>query len=87
MRQRRRRPAGTPSVISSPKTGTRKFICTVGRLLYFDQQAVEAFWAARQQDVGTGWLGTAGAGRVTGAGRTGVDRAGSSASGPSRSIH
>ncbi|MER5995709.1 hypothetical protein [Streptomyces viridosporus] len=29
-------------------------VCTVGRIHYFDQQAVEAFWAAWQQDIGTG---------------------------------
>ncbi|MFE0678683.1 hypothetical protein [Streptomyces sp. NPDC058867] len=30
------------------------------RKQYFDQQAVEAFWAAWQEDVGTGRLGRAG---------------------------
>lgn len=33
-------------------------VCTVGRTLYFDQQAVEAFWTAWQQDVGTARLGS-----------------------------
>ncbi|MFE2823543.1 hypothetical protein [Streptomyces sp. NPDC059271] len=33
-------------------------VCTVGRTLYFDQQAVEAFWAAWQQDVGPAAPGT-----------------------------
>ncbi|MER7983393.1 hypothetical protein [Streptomyces sp. NPDC095817] len=33
-------------------------VCTVGRTMYFDQQAVEAFWSAWQQDVGTTRLGT-----------------------------
>ncbi|MFD5721687.1 hypothetical protein [Streptomyces sp. NPDC127036] len=49
--QRRERPEGRrhPDVV-----------LTVGRTLYFDQQAVEAFWAAWQQEVGTGRLGTAG---------------------------
>ncbi|MFE6335212.1 hypothetical protein ACFVOK_18635 [Streptomyces sp. NPDC057798] len=49
---------------------------TVGRTHYFDQQAVEAFWAAWQEDVGTGRLGTAG--RKPGDGRGGyggADRA------------
>ncbi len=47
---------------------------TVGRTHYFDQQAVESFWAAWQQDVGTGRLGRAGrppGGPATG----GADRA------------
>ncbi|WAZ18992.1 hypothetical protein STRCI_008672 [Streptomyces cinnabarinus] len=35
-------------------------VCTVERMHYFDQQAVEAFWAAWQQDVGTGLLGVSG---------------------------
>ncbi|MDU9001638.1 hypothetical protein [Streptomyces mirabilis] len=33
-------------------------VCTVGRTIYFDQQAVEAFWAAWQEDVGTAQLGS-----------------------------
>ncbi|MGW5637219.1 hypothetical protein [Streptomyces sp. NPDC003832] len=33
---------------------------TVKRTYYFDQQAVEAFWTAWQEDVGTGRLGRAG---------------------------
>ncbi|MFD6826585.1 hypothetical protein ACFWC5_40590 [Streptomyces sp. NPDC060085] len=33
-------------------------VCTVGRTVYFDQQAVEAFWTAWQQDVGTQRLGS-----------------------------
>jgi hypothetical protein len=36
-----------------------EIVCTVGRTHFFDQQAVEAFWAARQEDVGTGLLGAA----------------------------
>lgn len=50
---------------------------TVRRTHYFDQEAVEAFWAAWQQDVGTGRLGAAG--RKPGDGRGGnggVDRTG-----------
>lgn len=35
-------------------------VLTVGRRLYFDQEAVESFWAAWQQEVGTGRLGAAG---------------------------
>ncbi|MEU1457369.1 hypothetical protein [Streptomyces avermitilis] len=47
---------------------------TVGRTHYFDQQAVESFWAAWQQDVGTGRLGRAG--RPPGGAPTGgADRA------------
>ncbi|WP_432189985.1 hypothetical protein [Streptomyces sp. Tue6028] len=33
-------------------------VCAVNRTLYFDQQAVESFWAAWEQDVGTTSLGT-----------------------------
>lgn len=33
-------------------------VCVVDRRHYFDQQAVEAFWAAWQQDVGTARLGS-----------------------------
>ncbi|MEU5076029.1 hypothetical protein AB0G76_31410 [Streptomyces asoensis] len=50
-------------------------VVTVGTTHYFDQQAVESFWAAWQQDVGTGRLGAAG--RKPGDGRGangGVDR-------------
>lgn len=43
-------------------------VCTVDRVQYYDQQAVEAFWAAWQQDVGTGRLQRAG--RSAGDGRT-----------------
>lgn len=47
---------------------------TVGRVHYFDQQAVEAFWAAWQEDIGTGRLGRAG--RPPGSPATGgADRA------------
>ncbi len=35
-------------------------VWTVGVTHYFDQQAVEGFWAAWQQDIGTGRLGSAG---------------------------
>ncbi|WP_193384265.1 hypothetical protein [Streptomyces davaonensis] len=35
-------------------------VCSVGRVHYFDQQAVVAFWAAWQQDVGAGLLGVSG---------------------------
>ncbi|MET7391419.1 hypothetical protein ACFYPT_40785 [Streptomyces sp. NPDC005529] len=35
-----------------------EIVCTVGRTVYFDQQAVEAFWLAWQQDVGTTRLGS-----------------------------
>ncbi|MEU3795979.1 hypothetical protein AB0F07_40450 [Streptomyces fructofermentans] len=34
--------------------------CTVGRTFYFDQQAVESFWAVWREEVGTGLLGAAG---------------------------
>ncbi|MDT0467052.1 hypothetical protein [Streptomyces gibsoniae] len=34
--------------------------CTIERTHYYDQEAVEAFWAAWQQDVGTGRLKAAG---------------------------
>ncbi|WP_267717347.1 hypothetical protein [Streptomyces sp. CoH17] len=34
--------------------------CTLGRTHYYDQEAVEAFWNAWRQDVGTGRLQTAG---------------------------
>ncbi|MEU9273145.1 hypothetical protein [Streptomyces sp. NPDC048251] len=51
-------------------------MATVGTTHYFDQQAVESFWAAWQQDVGTGRLGTAGRKRGDGRGANGgVDRA------------
>ncbi|MFS4095603.1 hypothetical protein [Streptomyces sp. AF1A] len=43
-------------------------VCTVEGRHYFDQQAVEAFWAAWQQDVGTGRLGAAGRRRGDGLG-------------------
>ncbi|MGW5434612.1 hypothetical protein ACWET9_47150 [Streptomyces sp. NPDC004059] len=46
-------------------------VCTVGRTHYFDQQAVEAFWAAWQEDVGTGLLGAAGRRRGDGRGANG----------------
>ncbi|MFF4829936.1 hypothetical protein ACFY20_45245 [Streptomyces sp. NPDC001312] len=51
-------------------------VCTVGRIHYFDQQAVEGFWAAWQQDVGTGRLGAAG--------RQPGDGKGANRGGPSR---
>ncbi|GAA2558475.1 hypothetical protein GCM10010423_70480 [Streptomyces levis] len=35
-------------------------VCTVNRTHYYDQEAVEAFWVAWQEDVGTGRLGAAG---------------------------
>ncbi|MFF0142400.1 hypothetical protein ACFYRN_38925 [Streptomyces sp. NPDC005227] len=50
-------------------------VCTVGRIVYFDQQAVEAFWAAWQQDVGTGRMGT---------GRRAGDGQGTRGGGPGR---
>ncbi|MGW7387126.1 hypothetical protein [Streptomyces sp. NPDC054794] len=34
--------------------------CTLGRTHYYDQEAVEAFWTAWQEDVGTGRLKAAG---------------------------
>ncbi|MGX1545174.1 hypothetical protein [Streptomyces adustus] len=34
--------------------------CTMGRTYYFDQQAVESFWAVWQEEVGVGLLGAAG---------------------------
>ncbi|MFJ8034637.1 hypothetical protein [Streptomyces sp. NPDC096032] len=34
--------------------------CTIGRTHYYDQQAVESFWTAWQEDVGTGRLKAAG---------------------------
>ncbi|WP_030187789.1 hypothetical protein [Streptomyces sp. NRRL S-813] len=43
-------------------------VCTLEGRHYFDQQAVEAFWAAWQQDVGTGRLGAAGRRRGDGLG-------------------
>ncbi|WP_199923288.1 hypothetical protein, partial [Streptomyces sp. NRRL S-813] len=43
-------------------------VCTVEGRHYFDQQAVESFWAAWQQDVGTGRLGAAGRRRGDGLG-------------------
>ncbi|MFE1465196.1 MULTISPECIES: hypothetical protein [Streptomyces] len=33
-------------------------VCTVGRRHYFDQQAVESFWAAWQEEVGIARLGS-----------------------------
>ncbi|MFD7874160.1 hypothetical protein ACFV5G_08550 [Streptomyces sp. NPDC059766] len=49
-------------------------VYTVGRTHYFDQQAVEAFWAVWQEEVGTGRLGRAG--RKPGSPATGgADRA------------
>ncbi|MFE4823182.1 hypothetical protein ACFRFU_43590 [Streptomyces sp. NPDC056704] len=33
-------------------------VCTAGRTIYFDQQAVEAFWATWQEDVGTAQFGS-----------------------------
>jgi hypothetical protein len=50
-------------------------VCVVDRVKYFDQQAVEAFWTAWQQDVGTSLLGS---------GRRGDDGQGSRGGGPSR---
>ncbi|MFF8367209.1 hypothetical protein ACF05F_35235 [Rhodococcus erythropolis] len=41
--------------------------CTVGRAHYFDQEAVESFWAAWQEEVGTGRLKVSG--RRSGDGR------------------
>ncbi|MER5995469.1 hypothetical protein ABT157_32075 [Streptomyces viridosporus] len=34
--------------------------CAIGRVHYYDQEAVEAFWVAWRQDVGTGLLRRAG---------------------------
>jgi hypothetical protein len=50
-------------------------VCTVGRTIYFDQQAVEAFWAAWQEDVGTAQLGS---------GRRPGDEQGTRGGGPGR---
>lgn len=56
--------------------------CTIERVHYYDQEAVEAFWAAWRQDVGTGRLRRAGRPRGDGKGnhgggwgRAGRDRA------------
>ncbi|MEV8231302.1 hypothetical protein AB0P41_35550 [Streptomyces sp. NPDC079167] len=35
-------------------------VITVDRIDYYDQQAIEAFWAAHQEGVGTGRLGVSG---------------------------
>ncbi|MFG2452845.1 hypothetical protein ACGFSG_26035 [Streptomyces sp. NPDC048512] len=48
---------------------------TVGRTVYFDKQAVEAFWAAWQKDIGTKRLGT---------GRSRGDGQGTRGGGPGR---
>ncbi|MGW3631872.1 hypothetical protein ACWD7F_17185 [Streptomyces sp. NPDC005122] len=53
--------SGRPEHLRHPEP-----VCTVGRTLYFDQQAVESFWAAWQQDVGPA---PAGAGRRPGDGQ------------------
>ncbi|MEU9272300.1 hypothetical protein AB0E04_43910 [Streptomyces sp. NPDC048251] len=49
-------------------------VLTVGRTHYFDQQAVEAFWAAWQEEVGTGRLGAAGRKPGDGQGGYSADR-------------
>jgi hypothetical protein len=51
-------------------------VCTVGRTHYFDQEAVESFWAAWQEDVGTG--------RLQRAGRRPGDGRGAQGGGPGR---
>ncbi|MEV0185876.1 hypothetical protein AB0I54_42415 [Streptomyces sp. NPDC050625] len=50
--------------------------CTIGRTRFYVQEAVEAFWAAWQEDVGTGRLQTAG--------RRSGDSRGNQGGGPSR---
>ncbi|MFF9488500.1 hypothetical protein [Streptomyces sp. NPDC014676] len=45
--------------------------CTDERVHYYDQEAVEAFWAAWQEDVGTGRLRRAGRPRGDGRGNHG----------------
>lgn len=49
-------------------------VLTVGTTHYFDQQAVESFWAAWQEEVGTGRLGTAGRKPGDGQGGYSADR-------------
>ncbi|KQX77031.1 hypothetical protein ASD48_38235 [Streptomyces sp. Root1310] len=51
-----------------------EIVVTVGTTHYFDQQAVESFWAAWQQDVGTGRLGAAGRKPGDGQGSYSADR-------------
>ncbi|MFD9404713.1 hypothetical protein ACFWA4_38540 [Streptomyces sp. NPDC060011] len=50
-------------------------VCTVGRTVYFDKEAVEAFWTAWQEDVGT---------RRSGTGRIAADGQGTRGGGPGR---
>ena len=45
--------------------------CAIGRVHYYDQEAVEAFWAAWRQEVGTGLLRRAGRPREDGRGNHG----------------
>ncbi|MFJ9662979.1 hypothetical protein ACIRPR_34185 [Streptomyces griseoflavus] len=45
--------------------------CTIERVHYYDQEAVEAFWAAWREDVGTGRLRRAGRPRGDGKGNHG----------------
>ncbi|MER6408566.1 hypothetical protein ABT269_34835 [Streptomyces viridosporus] len=45
--------------------------CAIGRVHYYDQEAVEAFWAAWRQEVGTGLLRRAGRPRGDGRGNHG----------------
>lgn len=46
-------------------------VCTLDRTHYYDQEAVEAFWAAWREDVGTGRLQAAGRPRGDGRGNHG----------------
>ncbi|MEU5599743.1 hypothetical protein [Streptomyces sp. NPDC020298] len=56
-------------------------VCTIERTHYYDQQSIEAFWAAWREDVGTGRLQAAGRrpgdgrGNQGGGGRAQRDRA------------
>lgn len=65
MRWRPPSPAGTPNAHSSRQSvGTRG---VQGRAHYFDQEAIENFWVAWQEEVGTGRLKVSG--RRSGDGR------------------
>ncbi|MGW3683358.1 hypothetical protein [Streptomyces prasinus] len=46
--------------------------CTLERVHYYDQRAVEAFWSKWRQDVGTGRLGAAGRRPGNGRGNQGI---------------
>ncbi|MET7457840.1 hypothetical protein ABZT03_39535 [Streptomyces sp. NPDC005574] len=60
--------------LQPPQRQHPEVVHTQGRTHYFDQQAIEAFWAAWQEDVGTGRLRTAGRKPGDGNGRYHADR-------------